>query len=194
MELDWIENNFDAYVIQVKLVQNKEVAAFNPDSINTCRMMTFRRPWNGKTSLIAAMHRFGCGGEVVDNLAMGGVCVDVDMNGMLGAEAISHTIGLVTEHPRTKKKFEGFRLPYFDRMKELVEDVASRYVGCNLLSFDVIAKEDGTPCIIEVNTMTQGIEQLQMRRPLFGDETEMVVDWCLKHKSRAKYNPLSFSR
>ena len=80
--------------------------------------------------------------------------------------------------------FEGFSLPYYDLMAKTVCDVAKHVPGHNLLSFDIVVREDGTPCIIEINATSMTLSQLQTCRPLFGEETERVVEWCVSHKDK----------
>ncbi|MGI6079029.1 MAG: sugar-transfer associated ATP-grasp domain-containing protein [Fastidiosipilaceae bacterium] len=182
LTIDWVENCFEAYAIQKRLVQEPEVASFNPNSLNTCRIMTFRRPWNGKISVVAGMLRLGCGKEVVDNLAAGGVSVDISTDGSLAEFAVDHDFSKVEKHPVSHKSFSGFKIPYYGRMSSLCCAIAKRIPDFNLLSFDVIVKPDGTPCIIEVNATSVTLAQLQTVRPLFGDETEQVVNWCAAHR------------
>ena len=182
LSLDWIELNYDAFVVQERVIQEKKTAAFNPTSLNTCRMMTFRRPWSGEVTVIATMLRTGCSDEIVDNLAAGGVSVDVDSAGNLASFAVDKYFRKHTKHPATGVVFEGFSLPYYDLMAKTVCDVAKDVPGHNLLSFDIVVREDGTPCIIEINATSMTLSQLQTCRPLFGEETERVVEWCVDHK------------
>lgn len=184
LTLEWIEANFEAYVLQERVCQDKATANFNPKSLNTCRMMTFRRPWSGEVSVIATMLRTGCTDEIVDNLAAGGVSIDVDANGTLAPFAVNKYFEKVTQHPASKIVFDGFQVPYYDAMAQAVCDIAKRVPAYNLLSFDVIAREDGTPCIIEINATSMTLAQLQTCRPLFGDETEEVVRWCEAHRAQ----------
>ena len=181
LSVEEIERN-EAYVVQKCLKQEPKVSAYNPDSMNTCRLVTFRRPWSGKTSVIAGMLRMGCGKAIVDNLAAGGVSADIGPDGTLAPFAVDHDFGKVTKHPVSGLQFAGFKIPYYQEMCTLCEDVARRVPDFNLLSFDVIARPDGTPCIIEINATSMTLAQVQTVRPLFGEETEKVIDWCAEHR------------
>ena len=66
-------------------------------------------------------------------------------------------------------------------MCEVAIGIASSVLDRNLLGFDVVAREDGRPCILEVNDLSLASIMVQMGKPLFGDETERVVDWCLEN-------------
>jgi len=180
----WIVENFEAYVVQEKIVQEQSVSEFNSTSINTCRIMTFRRPWSGQVSVIAGMLRLGCSAAVVDNLAAGGVSVDIDAGGKLAGFAVDHDFGKVSQHPVSHKTFGDFVVPHYTTMCEVVCNIAKKVPGFNLLSFDVVAREDGTPCVIEINATSMTLAQLQTQRPLFGVETEQVVEWCKHHRAQ----------
>ena len=192
LSADWIEENFEGYVVQERIRQEPEAASFNPASLNTCRLMSFRRPWSGETTVIGGMMRFGVTSAIIDNIAHGGICSDIGPDGELGPFAVDYKFGKVFEHPVSKKPFAGFRIPFYREMCEAVCEVARSVPGFNLLSFDVVARPDGTPCIIEINDASMTLSQLQTRRPLFGDETERLVDWCVAH--RAKYDVFNHVR
>lgn len=188
MDLDYIGKNFEGYLLQQVIRQEPEVAAFNPSSLNTCRIMTFRRPWNGETTVIAGMLRLGCGKGIADNLALGGVSVDVDGEGKLADYGVDHDFGKFTEHPGSKKKFQGFKIPHYREMCEVACKIAAKVPGYNLLSFDMVVREDGKPCVIEINATSMTLAQLQTVKPLFGDETDQVIDWCANHRKFDKFN------
>lgn len=188
LSIDWIERNNEAYVVQECLQQEPLVSSFNPDSMNTCRLVTFRRPWSGETSVIAGMLRLGCGKAIVDNLAAGGVSADIASDGTIAPFAVDHDFGKVMEHPVSHKQFSGFAIPYYGKMCEVCVQVAERVPDFNLLSFDVIARPNGVPCIIEINASSMTLAQVQTVRPLFGDETEKVVDWCAAHKDFDRFD------
>lgn len=179
---DCIERNYMAYIVQERVVQEPKVSAFNPDSVNTCRIVTFRRPWSGKISVQCAMLRLGCGGDIVDNISSGGCCVDVAMDGSLAESGVTPDFGRLSEHTKSHLKFDGFVVPYFREMCAAACEVAARVPDYNILGFDMVARENGTPCIIEVNTTSIASIMIQMGHPLFGDETDQVIDWCVKNR------------
>lgn len=181
VDLGYIEREFEGYLLQEVLKQEPKVASINPNSLNTCRIMTFRRPWSGETSAIAGMLRLGCGNGIADNLALGGVSCDVDENGALAEYAVDHDFGKFTEHPVSHQKFVGFIVPHYREMCEAACKIAAKVPGYNLLSFDMITRSDLTPCVVEINSTSMTLAQLQTVRPLFGDETEQLIDWCAAH-------------
>lgn len=188
IDLAYVEKCFEGYVFQEILKQDAAVSSFNPSSVNTCRIMTFRRPWDGHTSAIAGMLRLGCADGIADNLALGGVSVDIAEDGSLAGYGVDHDFGKFLTHPISNKAFEGFVIPHYGEMCEVACAVARHVPGYNLLSFDMIAREEGTPCVIEINATSMTLAQLQTVRPLFGDETEQVIEWCAAHRNMDKFN------
>lgn len=181
LTVDWIVENTVAYVVQERLHQEERVASFNPASINTCRLMTFRRPWDGATRVVASMLRLGCGKSLVDNISSGGASVGVLQDGALRSRGVDCSYGIVDSHPGSGKSFQGFSVPGFDKMCETAVSIARRVPRFNILGFDVIVRDDGRPCIIEVNATSLCAIEVQQSGPMFGEDTEQVVDWCLKN-------------
>lgn len=179
---EWIAAQFSTYIVQERAVQEPVVSAFNPASVNTCRIVTFRRPWSGRISAMCAMLRLGCGSEIVDNISSGGCCVDVAEDGQLASTGVTPDFGRIAEHAGSHIKFAGVRVPHFQEMCAAACRVAARVPDFNIMGFDMIAREDGRPCIIEVNTTSIASVMIQMGHPLFGEETEQLVDWCVGHR------------
>lgn len=178
----WIAKNYETYLVQERIVQEPVVRSFNPNSVNTCRLVTFRRPWSGEVSVIGNMLRMGCGNEIVDNMSSGGVCVGVLPNGRMSSTGVDPTFAIVTEHPRSHLKFDRYSVPGYKEMSRVACDIARRVPGHNLLGFDMIMRDDGVPCVIEVNATSLASIMVQMSKPLFGEETEEVVEWCLRNR------------
>ena len=176
--LDWIEKNCETYIIQEKVEQEPIAKSINPVSVNTCRLVTFRRPWSGETSVVAAMFRAGCSDTLVDNISSGGCCVDVSNNGQLAKCGVDPNFGRVAVHPRSGIRFVDIKLPFFNEMCDAAVEVARKVPDYNIMGFDVMVRPDGRPCIIEVNTTSLASVVIQMSHPLFGDETERLVEWC----------------
>lgn len=179
----WIKQQGESYVVQERIVQDEFSASFNASSINTVRMMTLRCPWNGEIVVCRSMMRMGVSDAVIDNMMKGGLCVCVGDKGQLGKYAYDYDGKRFTEHPVSKRTFEGLSHPGYFKMVELAKHVAAQISYYNLLSFDFVPREDGTICIVEINATSQGITQLQYDfGGLFGEHTEQLVDWCAKHQ------------
>lgn len=141
------------YVIQHQYARN-----ICPTSLNTIRMLGV---WNGEKKefeIVRSFHRFGCKGNVVDNVGSGnGILVFVDPE-----TGILENVGLLNEnhqgdkliydvkHPDSGIKLSGMQIPGYLEMKKKVLQILNdnsylRYVG-----FDVAITDDGFR-IIEAN-------------------------------------------
>lgn len=181
---EWIRRNFDSYVIQEKIKQCDFSAQFNPYSANTCRIMTFRRPWDGVTCVAKAGMRFGAKSEVFDNLSSGGICVCLDSEGRLSKIGRTwYHMDQWDKHPVSGVVFEGKQHPYFKEMCRLACKYAAHIPNFNLISWDMVADEDGIVKILEINETSQSSDWVQYDfGPFFGDLTERVVDWCVENR------------
>ena len=193
LTVDRIKSFGSSWMLQERIQQCDFSAKFNPSSCNTCRLITLRCPWNGKTRVAAAGMRFGVSNAVIDNMSQGGMCVAVSGNGELGRVAATNWYNgdPVLKHPVSGIAFEGQVHPYFEQMGILACKYAEKNPYMNILSWDMIADSNGQIKILEVNPAGQGIDWPQFDfGSLFGEDTEALVDWCVAHKEFNKFNHL----
>jgi len=182
LTIDWIKSHTNSYVVQECLRQHPSMAEFNHASINTCRIMTLRKPWNATVSVVSSMLRIGSSDSIVDNISSGGVSVGVKTGGNLTACGFDSTYGIVNCHPVSKMKFSGYVVPGYDSMCALAVKIASRIPDFNLLGFDIMLRDDGRPCIVEINTTSLCAIEVQQSGPMFGNDTQTLLDWCNEYK------------
>lgn len=137
----------EGYIFERALVQENELAQFNPDTVNTIRVLT-----NDK-SIVAATIRFGGKGAFVDNTAAGGVAVDLDIqSGKLGDFGMrEYDLQHYYKHPGSGITFAGHKCSQWPRVKKLVENVLKVMPYYKSVGFDVATTPSG-PVIIEINT------------------------------------------
>jgi hypothetical protein len=147
-----IENRAeDFFMLEEYVQQHETMAAFNPSSVNTLRLITVRSP-QGDVDCVGGYLRMGRAGSLVDNGGAGGLSVLLDENGKCGAIAKPAKGGYrsFTTHPDTNVTFEGIVVPFFHEARALIEH-AHRVLGpVHSLGWDIAITEDG-PVIIEVN-------------------------------------------
>lgn len=171
-----------SFAVQKRLSSDAFSSQFNPDSANTCRMMTLRCPWNGESVVLKTMMRLGVSSAVVDNMMMGGLCVNLDQHGSFGKYGYDYNGNRFERHPVSGVRFDGLKHPAYGQMVEVATRVAQRVPYFNLLSFDLLPDAFGQVKIVEINATSQGITQLQYDHGgLFGEYSEQVVDWCASH-------------
>lgn len=180
----WIRENFISYVVQERIEQCEFSAQFNPYSANTCRIITLRCPWNGKTIVAKAGMRLGVSENCFDNLSSGGIGIVINQDGSLSKYAYDWLKLIKYErHPSSGICFDGQYHPFYSKMAEIACDLASRVPNYNVISWDFLADKQGKIKILEMNLTRQGTDFVQFDDgPLFGDETERVVEWCLANR------------
>lgn len=130
-------------------------------SVNTIRIVTMLT--RDKTVLIlGAFMRFGVGNAFLDNTSQGGIKVGVQIEtGEFKGLAYDKKGIEYTEHPTSRFRFEGFKIPFWKEVIALAED-AQRTLSYNkLLGQDIAVTEEG-PVLIELNAEydNAGLEQV----------------------------------
>ncbi len=161
LENNWIDSNGniinatsikaifpkEGIIFEKRLVQEHELGQFNPDSVNTIRVLTF------KNSIVAATIRFGGIGSYVDNTAKGGVAVSLDIEtGKLGEYGMrEYDLTKYTEHPGTHLNFKNRYCSQWPKVKQLVEKCINFLPYYVSVGFDIATTDEG-PVVIEINT------------------------------------------
>ena len=181
---NFIENTYSHYLVQEKIEQCDFSKQFNSASVNTCRIMTFRCPWNGKVVVLKSFLRMGVGDSPIDNMSSGGICVSIDSNGMLSEKAYDYkALQPLTRHPVSKIVFKGLKHPYYKAMCNVVVSQAERIPQNNIISWDVVVNDKDQIKIIETNLVSQNPDIAQINYgSLFGEYTEELINWIVEHK------------
>lgn len=145
----WIRQNFgkESYIFEKQVKQEPELSSFNPDTVNTIRVLTF-----GK-EVISATIRFGGKGSYVDNTAKGGVAVNLDVcTGKLGEFGLhEYDLTKLYSHPDSGIEFKNKVCHQWPEIKKLVERTLEFLPYYTSVGFDIATTEKG-PLIIEINT------------------------------------------
>ena len=134
-------------IVEQCIMQHKELNELYSDSVNSLRMFTFYK--EGKVYFLQAILKIGNGG-VVDNFSSGGMYAYVDENGYVYTEAIDREDNIFAEHPISKHKIVGFKIPMFEEAVELVKKAANVVPEVRYVGWDVAISNNG-PMIIEGN-------------------------------------------
>lgn len=136
-----------SYIIQKVIVQHDELNKINPSCVNTIRIITVRGK-SGEPHVFAHMLRLGVNSDH-DNRATGGIGVGITEDGSLMKDGMGHHFR-VTKHPVTGFVFEGYKLPYWDEIKQLVIKAHSLIPDVVSIGWDVAITPTG-PVLIEGN-------------------------------------------
>lgn len=127
-----------------------EISKFNPDSLNTIRVVTFS---NGKgAEVFGSFIRFGRKGKVIDNAHAGGVFAQINVNtGLIESNGINTDGGEFVSHPDSGIQFKGYRIPQWENIKEFCTKAALKVKGVKVCGWDVCVRQDGRLEFIEGN-------------------------------------------
>ncbi|MBR5227221.1 MAG: hypothetical protein IKV94_01095 [Clostridia bacterium] len=124
------------------IVQHSEMNSLCPNSVNTIRIMTFAN--DGKSEILFAGLRVGNGINNVDNFHQGGmgVLVNVD-NGKLIGNAFTKELLQHEKHPTTGVEFNGFQIPNWEYIVDMVLRAALVNPNIHVVGWDVAVTENG---------------------------------------------------
>lgn len=136
------------YLIQEQLSQHPDLSRLNPSCVNTIRIITIIGRKSQSPRIFAHFLRLGVE-SVVDNRATGGLAVLIDEAGILRGAGIGHR-SICYRHPVTGVEFEGYSLPYWKEVQELVIRAHQALPGIPAIGWDVAISPSG-PVLIEGN-------------------------------------------
>lgn len=134
-------------IVEQCIVQNEEMNRLYDKSVNSLRMFTFYK--DGEAHFLQAVLKIG-NGEVVDNFSSGGMYTYVSEEGYVYVEAIDKDDNIYSEHPISKCKIVGFKVPMFEEAVQLVKEASKVVPDIAYVGWDVAIGES-EPIIIEGN-------------------------------------------
>lgn len=169
-----------------KIVQQHPIMAqFNPTSVNTVRVVTYR-DFKRERRVLYACVRFGGEGSVMDNVCSGGGYTSVD---------------IITGHLKDRKRYSYFvmnvpmvpetmpdKIPNWELIKSVALALHERLPQLDIVGWDFTLDPDGHPVLIEFNPRP-GVGLQQAIGPMFSiDELDEIMGHVSKVK--AEYYPL----
>ena len=159
------------FLVQDWVRQHEGMAALNPTSVNTMRILSYRSGM--EVLIIYSVVRIGRNGSVVDNQCAGGISTTIDKEGRLGKEAFGGFSTDNIDKTDTGIVLEGYQLPSYDKAIEMVKRLHLKLPFFNLVGWDVAIQEDGEPVLIEFNT-NPGLSQSAFKSGM-GEYTERII-------------------
>ena len=139
------------WIAEELIKQHKETEAWNPSSVNTFRIPSFRTKEG--VYILQPFFRTGRKGSVVDNAGHGGIFAVFDpKTGIITTDGVDEYGGRYETHPDSHLKFKGWKIPHWEELKALVAMVHHslpdhhRYVG-----FDFALTNEGQWVLVEGN-------------------------------------------
>lgn len=146
---------FNGYCVVEELIkQSEEIARIHPESVNTTRVVAFRK-LDGEIIIQWAFFRMGMGGSHTDNMSGGGLGSMVDpKTGILYATGRDYLGQDHLFHPDTGVKIIGFQLPEWDSLLELIKDLSMVIPEVRLVGWDFAHTDKGWD-FVEANSRPQ---------------------------------------
>lgn len=163
------------YIVQRAVVQHPDLAALNPSSVNTIRMITLL--FRGEPRILSAILRIGNSGSDVDNIGAGGYQCSIREDGTLDEAAYTHVDGReeFVKETRNGLHFGGIKVPCFDKVRETALSLAGKTPYHHYVAWDFAVDEAGEPVLIEYNVHVPGQNQ-ETSGPTFREFTDAVLE------------------
>lgn len=131
-----------SWILEELIEQVPDMAIFNPTSVNSVRIPTFR---TGKGyEIFGTFMRVGRRGSVVDNAGAGGIFVRVDENsGEIISDGYNEKGDVFKIHPDSQIQFKGFQIPCYEDLKELAIKCHKELPDHKYVGWDFALTKDG---------------------------------------------------
>lgn len=173
------------FLIQDLVKQHPVMNALNPDSINTIRIVTYRKGM--EVFVLYAAIRIGRKGQAIDNESAGGISTKINTDGTLCKFAYGAPGQDKIEMTDSGIKLEGYKVPSFDKVIAVVKEQHLNLPFQDLVGWDICIDEAGDPIMLEWNT-TPELSQSAVG-PAFGDYTEMVIQDAMSRPNSRMGDP-----
>lgn len=159
------------FILQATVHQHERMKALNPASVNTIRLLTYRRDM--EIILLYAVIRIGRAGQVIDNESAGGISTLIHPDGTLGQYAFGAPGYDRVEKTDTGITLNGYAIPSFQEVVETAKRLHYRLPHFNIAAWDFAVGEQGEPIFIEWNA-DPDLSQSAFG-PGFGDHPEAFL-------------------
>lgn len=146
-------------IVEEWIIQHEELNAFNASAVNIVRIVTGRK--EDSFYLLAATLAVANGTEYT-NATANSLFANIDTDsGEVISDACDYEENVYSEHPVTKIKFKGFKIPYWNETVEMLSEASKKVAGVGYVGWDIAITPTG-PVIIEGNN-DPGYEWMQVR-------------------------------
>lgn len=175
------------FVIQKCLKQSSFTAQFNPSSVNTFRIFTYKSVKTNEVHVLGITFRIGKKDSFVDNCHAGGCFVGVSHDGSFLNSCVFDYDG------KRYPSFNGidfskkFIVPNIQDIIDFSKSVGERICHNRALDLDVMLDENNKPKLIEFNVDACSSWLYQFSTgPIFGEYTDEVIDYIESELKKGK--------
>ena len=167
------------FTFQKLVEQHPVMAQFNPTSVNTVRVVTYR-DFRGKRKVLYSCMRFGGEGSVMDNVCSGGgyTGVNVEKGQLIDRKRYSYFVMDVPTLPNSVPN----EIPCWEKIKAAALALHGRLPQLGIVGWDFTLTPDEIPVLIEFNPRP-GVGLQQAVGPMFSEED---LEEIMAHVSRCK--------
>jgi len=175
-----------SFLIQEYIEQHPFFSQFNPSSVNTIRIFSYRSIVDNRVHILHSVLRIGKKGALVDNQASGGISCGINVNsGILNNFAVDKYGNKLIESNQIS--FSGQEVLKYGQMKEIAMEIAHLFPYHRLLGFDFALDKNENIRVVEVNNKNNEVNFYQMNNgSLFGGFTQEIVQYCKRSKKQFK--------
>ena len=140
------------HIIEELIVQSKEMASFNPSSVNTVRCTTILTRQGAE--IVFCGLTAGRAGSFVNNGGAGGILVGIDADtGMLNTSGVDEYGLRYENHPDSGVRFAGFQLPDWQDLIRTCKEAAviTGQKGCHYVGWDMAHSKKNGWVMVEGN-------------------------------------------
>ena len=179
----------NSFIINNCIIQREYSNRIFSGSVNTIRLLFYRKRDTGKLELAGAFHRFGTvESQPADNTMRGGIITAInDSTGEMG-ESFCYPgkkySGLHSVHPDTGASIKGVMIPDWDERLKKILGYFGSLTWLDYAGADIVLTDSGF-VILEINSLP-GIEQPQRIKPFLSDKDlkEFFMSKGLKLKQK----------
>lgn len=158
--------NLNNYIICEFQLQGSFGENLYKETVNTLRVLTLQDPYTKKPYILSAVHRIGNKKSIpVDNGSLSaGVNLEDGRLGKASFHGNTNSLEWFSNHPETGAKIEGVQIPNWDRIKDEVIELASKFPHIPYVGWDLVLL-DNSIAVIEANNCSDAT-LLQIHNPL----------------------------
>ena len=141
------------FLVQERIYQHEKMSSIYPKATNSVRLTSLYDKKTDEVIILPSFLKMGLGNMTVDNWAIGGLIVGLDVDTGKLAEWAYYKPGYGKKtqvHPDTGVVFKDFEIPFFNEAKELIKSFHRQLKEVHSIGWDITITPDG-PCIIEGN-------------------------------------------
>lgn len=173
-------NRYDRdFLIEEVICQHDGMAALNPTSLNTIRVLSYRNGMDVK--VVYTVIRIGRKGKTIDNESAGGISARINPDGKLARYAYGAPGDDNIEFTDSGVKLDGYEIPSFGKVVSFVKEHHMYMPWFDLIGWDIAINKEGKPVVIEFN-ITPDLSQ-SANGPAFGEYTEIILKDAMNRRN-----------